>query len=161
MKFLFVFIFLIISEFCKSQCFSQLSSELDKLEKIPYSLMDKRVYDIESGKTYCIKLSRIPYRTKLGFLIQTDGVSDSIDVTLTTLNRKILAKKLITNKDCILRHEPFKKTENYFLLIKIHFSKEKQKGCLGLLILERITKRPLGRVQKIRWKFEETLEKPN
>jgi len=131
---------------------------LEDLENIPYSLVDKIVYDVESGKTYSVKISNVQFKTKLGFLIQTYGIDDSIDVTLTTLNRKVLSRKIIKNDDCILRYEPFKKSENYFLLIKIPFSKEKQKGCLGLLIMERITKRPFSKVQKIKWKFEESLE---
>lgn len=161
MKFFLFSLFLLISGLVKAQCFSILSNKLETLETIPYSLVDKRVYDIESGKIYSVKISNVQFKSKLAFLIQTYGVADSIDVTLTTLNRKVLAKKIIKNDDCILRYEPFKKSENYFLLIKIPTSKEKQKGCLGLLILERVTKRPFKKVQKIRWKFEETLESKN
>jgi len=161
MKFILFVLFFLISDLVQSQCFDILSKRLENLETIPYSLVDKRVYDIESGKTYSVKISNVQFKTKLGFLIQTNGVTDSIDVTLTTLNRKVLARKIIKNDDCILRYEPFKKSENYFLLIKVPSSKDKQKGCLGLLILERVTKKPFKRIQKIRWKFEETLESVN
>ena len=158
MKFYLFYLFLLISNLANGQCFDVLYKKLEDLENIPYSLVDKIVYDVESGKTYSVKISNVQFKTKLGFLIQTYGIDDSIDVTLTTLNRKVLSRKIIKNDDCILRYEPFKKSENYFLLIKIPFSKEKQKGCLGLLIMERITKRPFSKVQKIKWKFEESLE---
>jgi len=161
MKFcLFSLLFLISNLVC-GQCFDILSTKLDNLEVIPYSLVDKRVYDVESGKTYTVKISDVQFKTKLAFLIQTHGIADSIDVTLITLNWKVLSRKIVKNGDCILRCDPFKKSENYFLLIKIPPTKEVQKGCLGLLILKRETKRAFKKVQKIEWKFEEVLERPN
>ena len=144
-----------------SQCFDILSKKLENLETIPYSLVDKKVYEVESGKSYIIKVSDVKFKTKLIFLIQTHGIVDSIDVTLTTLNWKILARKTINNDDCILRNEPFKKSENYFLLIKIPPSKDKKKGCLGLLILKRETKRAFEKIQKIKWKFKEISDTSN
>lgn len=158
MKFIILLIAFLFMNFgvTKSQCFNLLSTKLDNIEKLPYSLIDKRVYDIKSGNIYSVKLSNISYKTKLAFLVQSFGVKDSVDVTLTTLNRRVLAKKLLTNEDCILRYEPFKKTENYFLLIKIPYSQEKKIGCIGILILERVTKKPFTKIQKIEWKFEST-----
>jgi len=161
MKFYLFYLFLFISNLGYGQCFDVLSKKLENLETIPYSLVDKIVYDVESGKTYTIKISNVQFKTKLAFLIQTYGIVDSIDVTLITLNWKILSKKTIKNDDCILRYDPFKKSENYFLIIKIPPTKDKQKGCLGLLILKRETKRTFGKLQKIKWKFEESLETPN
>jgi len=143
-----------------SQCFEKINYKLDNMEVIPYSLVDKKVYDVESGKTYTVKISDVKFKTKFLFLIQTHGIADSIDVTLRTLNWKVLARKIIKNDDFILRCEPFKKSENYFLLIKIPPTKEVQKGCLGLFILKRETKRGFKKVQKIEWKFEEVLETP-
>jgi len=149
-----------MSNLVYGQCFDALSKKLDNIEAIPYSLFDKKVYEVESGKTYTVTISDVQFKTKFLFLIQTDGIPDSIDVTLSTLNWKVLAKKTFKNDDFILRCEPFKKSENYFLLIKIPPTKEVQKGCLGLLILKRETKRAFKKLQKIEWKFEEVLETP-
>jgi len=124
------------------------------MEKIPYLLVDKKVLEIETDKSYSVKISDVKFKKKLIFLFQSNNIGDTIYVELVTLNRKILSKKTITNEDFILRYEPFRKSENYYLLIKTVKSKEKKKGCLGLVILERVTNRPFKKIQKIEWKLE-------
>ena len=45
-------------------------------------------------------------------------LGDTLKVSLITLNRHVLTKKLITKDDYMLRYQPMKKTENYFLMIE-------------------------------------------
>ena len=154
-----VFLFLIlffISNISFSQCFELLSVKLDSTENVPYGLHEKAVYSIPSGKTISLKVNDVKYKSKLAFLFQWCDLGDTIDVSLITLNWKILAKKTLTKNDCILRYEPFKKSENYFLIVttrvKLDDNKKPLTGCLGMAILERLTKRPFKQIQKIEWK---------
>jgi hypothetical protein len=126
------------------------------MEILPYILYDKLVYDVQSGKSFYVKISDISYKTKLAFLFQSENLGDSLDVSLITLNWKVLSKKIITKDDFIIRYEPMKKSENYFLVIKSKpilddFGKPIS-GCIGIAILERVTKKPFKSIQKIEWK---------
>jgi hypothetical protein len=131
---------------------------MDTIKNIPYGLHEKSVYDVPSGKTINLKISHVEYKSKFAFLFQWHDLGDTMYVTLMTLNKKILARKTITKNDCILRYEPFRKSENYFLIVttgvKLDEDKKPLTGCLGMLILERLTKRPFKKIQKIDWKIE-------
>ena len=155
--FLFLMLFLVTNTLY-SQCFELLSKRLDSIENIPYGLHEKSVYDVPSGKSISIKIYDVKYKSKFAFLFQWHNLGDTMYVTLMTLNKKILARKTITKNDCILRYEPFRKSENYFLIVttgvKLDEDKKPLTGCLGMLILERLTKRPFKKIQKIDWKIE-------
>lgn len=154
-----VFLFLIlfsISNISYSQCFELLSEKLNNLDILPYVLYNKIVYESTSGKTFYIKLDDLAFRTKLIFILQSNNLGDSLDVSLVTLNNKILNSKIITKQDCTLRCDPLNKTENYFLIVKskpvLDEFKRPISGCLGIAILERVKKRPFKKIQKIDWK---------
>ena len=154
-----VFLFLIlfsISNISYSQCFELLSEKLNNLDILPYVLYNKIVYESTSGKTLYIKLDDLAFRTKLIFILQSNNLGDSLDVSLVTLNNKILNSKIITKQDCTLRCDPLKKTENYFLIVKskpvLDEFKRPISGCLGIAVLERVKKRPFKTMQKIEWK---------
>jgi hypothetical protein len=153
--FLFLTLFLITNTLY-SQCFELLSNKLDSIDIIPYALYDRVVYDVESGKSFYVKISDVSYKTKLAFLFQSENLGDSLDVSLITLNWKVLAKKIITKDDFILRYEPVKKSENYYLMIKskpiLNDIGKPISGCVGIAILERVTRKPFRSIQKIEWK---------
>ena len=159
MKLLFTILFCFVFGTARSQCFELLSEKLDSAGNVPYSLVDKFSYDIPSGKTISLKIRDVKYKSKLAFIFQWYDLGDTMDVTLMTLNWKVLARKTITKNDFILRYDPFKKSENYFLIVttkvKLGDNKKPLTGCLGLAILERITKRPFKAIQKIDWKIED------
>ena len=154
--FLFLILFLITNT-SYSQCFELLSNKLDSIDIIPYALYDRVVYDVESGKSFYVKISDVSYKTKLAFLFQSENLGDSLDISLITLNWKVLAKKIITKDDFILRYEPVKKSENYYLMIKskpiLNDIGKPISGCVGIAILERVTRKPFRSIQKIEWKY--------
>ena len=154
--FLFLTLFLITNTLY-SQCFELLSNKLDSIDIIPYALYDRVVYDVESGKSFYVKISDVSYKTKLAFLFQSENLGDSLEISLITLNWKVLAKKIITKDDFILRYEPMKKSENYYLMIKtkktLNEIGEIISGCVGIAILERVTRKPFRSIQKIEWKY--------
>jgi len=158
-KLILTILFSFILNLAHSQCYELLSDKLDSMDIIPYSLHEKSVYSIPSGKTISLKIRNVKYKNKFAFLFQWYDLGDTMDVTLMTLNWKILARKTITKNDCILRYEPFKKSENYFLIVttkaKLDANKKPLTGCLGMAILERLTKRPFKQIQKIDWKVED------
>jgi len=129
------------------------------MDIIPYGLREKSVYNIPSGKTISLKIRDVKYKSKFAFLFQWHDLGDTMDVTLITLNWKVLARKTITKDDYILRYEPFKKSENYFLIVttkvKLDSNKKPLTGCLGMAVLERLVKRPFKQIQKIGWKVED------
>ena len=150
-------LFLFISNLSFSQCFQLLANKLDSIDIIPYALYDKLMYDdVKSGESLHVIISDVSYKTKLAFLFQSENLGDSLDVSLITLNWKVLSKKIITKDDFILRYEPMKKSENYFLVIKskpiLNDVGKPISGCIGIAILERLTKRPFKQIQKIEWK---------
>ena len=159
MKLLFTIIFCFIFNLAHSQCYELLSNKLDSMDIIPYGLREKSVYNIPSGKTISLKIRDVKYKSKFAFLFQWHDLGDTMDVTLITLNWKVLARKTITKDDYILRYEPFKKSENYFLIVttkvKLDSNKKPLTGCLGMAVLERLTKRPFKQIQKIDWKNED------
>jgi hypothetical protein len=159
MKLLFTIIFSFIFNLAHSQCYELLSNKLDSTENVPYGLYEKSTYNIPSGKTISLKVRNVKYKSKLAFLFQWSDLGDTIDVSLITLNWKVLARKTLTKNDCILRYEPFKKSENYYLIVttkvKLDSNKKPLTGCLGMAILERLTKRPFKQIQKIDWKNED------
>jgi len=159
MKLLFTIIFSFIFNLAHSQCYELLSNKLDSTENLPYGLREKSVYNIPSGKTISLKIRDVKYKSKFAFLFQWCDLGDTIDVTLITLNWKVLARKTLTKNDCILRYEPFKKSENYYLIVttkvKLDSNKKPLTGCLGMVVLERLAKRPLKKIQKIDWKNED------
>jgi hypothetical protein len=156
MRVFLLLFFLFISNLSFSQCFQLLANKLDSVEILPYILYDKLMYDVKSGKSFYVKISDVSYKTKLAFLFQSENLGDSLDVSLITLNWKVLSKKIITKDDFILRYEPMKKSENYFLVIKskpiLNDVGKPISGCLGIAILERVTKKPFKSIQKIEWK---------
>ncbi len=158
-KFILTILFSFIFNLAHTQCYELLANKLDSIDIIPYTLVDKFVYGFQSGKTISVKLSNVRYKQKLGFIFQSKDLGDTIDVYLMTLNRKLLASKTITNQDYFLRYDPFKKSENYFLIIstkqRLDSSKRPIKGCLGLVILERVKSKTFSKVQKIKWKIED------
>jgi len=136
-----------------SQCHDLLSTKLENIEMIPYALYDKVVFQMKPGQTSYVKLNNVSYKTKLAFLFQSKDLGDTMRVSLITLNRKLLATKLITNDDCILRYQPVRKTENYFLKIESKSNSDSINiGCCGIAILERVIKKPFKSIQKIDWK---------
>ena len=159
MKLLFTIIFCFIFNLVHSQCYELLSNKLDSMDIIPYGLREKSVYNIPSGKTISLKILDVKYKSKFAFLFQWHDLGDTMDVTLITLNWKVLARKTITKDDYILRYEPFKKSENYFLIVttkvKLDSNKKPLTGCLGMAVLERLVKRPFKQIQKIGWKVED------
>ena len=156
MKAILTLLFCFVFGIAHSQCFELLSSKLDSTENMPYGLHEKSVYSVQAGKTISLKISDVKYKSKLAFLFQWSDLGDTVDVTLITLNWKRLAKKTMTRNDCILRYEPFKKSENYFLIVTTRAPLDNNTqpitGCLGLAVLERLTKRPFKQIQKIEWK---------
>jgi hypothetical protein len=142
----------------QSQCFELLSKRLDSVSEmqIPYGLHEKAVYGVQTGRTVSLKIRNVKYRSKFAFVFQWHRLGDTVNVALVTLNWKTLARKTLTLHDCILRYEPFKKSENYFLIVttrpRLDESKRPVTGCLGLAVLERLTKRPFKPVQRIVWK---------
>ena len=159
MKLLFTIIFCFIFNLAHSQCYELLSNKLDSMDIIPYGLREKSVYNIPSGKSISLKIRDVKYKSKFAFLFQWHDLGDTMDVTLITLNWKVLARKTITKDDYILRYEPFKKSENYFLIVttkvKLDSNKKPLTGCLGMAVLERLAKRPFKKIQKIDWKVED------
>jgi len=159
MKLLFTILFCFVFGVARSQCFELLSEKLDSIEDVPYGLYEKSVYDIPSGKSISLKIYDVKYKSKFVFLFQWYDLGDTIDVTLITLNWKVLSRKTLTKNDYILRYEPFKKSEDYFLVIttkkKLDDINKPVMGCLGIAILERLTKRPFKKIQKIEWKLED------
>ena len=154
--FLFLTLFLITNTLY-SQCFDLLSNKLDSIDIIPYVLYDKVVFQVKSGQTTYVKLNDVSYKTKLAFLFQSKDLGDTLKVSLITLNSHVLTKKIITKDDYMFRYQPMKKTENYFLMIETKqvLDEEKRviKGCYGIAILERVTKKPFKSLQKIEWKY--------
>jgi hypothetical protein len=156
MKVALTLIFLFLFGPARAQCFELLSEKLDSVSEIPYGLHEKAVYEIQAGKTVSLKISDVKYKSKFAFLFQWHDLGDTIDVALVTLNWKTLARKTMTKADYILRYEPFKKSENYFLIVttraRLDPNKRPMVGCLGLAILERLTERPFKQIQRIEWK---------
>ena len=157
MKAILTLLFCFVFGIAHSQCFELLSNKLDSTKNMPYGLYLKSEYTVSAGKTVSIKISDVKYKSKLAFLFQwSSDLGDTVDVVLMTLNWKRLAKKTMTKNDCILRYEPFKKSENYFLIVtipeRLDNNKKPVTSCLGLAVLERLTKRPFKQIQKIEWK---------
>ena len=157
MRVFLFFTFFLITNSAFSQCFDLLSNKLDSTDIIPYILYDKVVFEVTSGKTSYVKLLDVKYKTKLAFLFQSKDLGDTLKVSLVTLNRKVLASKLITRDDFYLRYQPMNRTENYFLIVEtkpvLDEEKKPIKGCYGIAILERVTKKPFKSLQKIEWKY--------
>ena len=159
MKIFLTILFFLIFGTAHSQCFELLSNKIDSMEIIPYYLHDKLEYAVESGNTVVVTISDVEYKSKRFFLFQQNDLGDTLDVALMTLNRKVLARKYITKNDYILRCDPFWKSGNYFLVIttkeKLDDINKPVIGCLGIAILERLTKRPFKKIQKIDWKIKD------
>lgn len=157
MKIFLSIVFCFVFGTANSQCFELLSNKIDSMEIIPYYLIDKLEYTVESGKTIVVTVSSVEYKSKLFFLFQQSDLGDTLDVSLMTLNKKVLARKYITKDDYILRCDPFWKSGNYFLLIttkkKLDDTNQPVIGCLGIAVLERLTKRPFKKIQRIDWKI--------
>ena len=156
MKVALTLILIFLFEPARAQCFELLSERLDSVKEIPYGLHEKSVYFVQSGKTVSLKIDDVKYKSKFAFLFQWHDLGDTLDVALVTLNWKVLAQKTLTQDDCILRYEPFMKSENYFLVVttqvKLGEDKTPLTGCLGLAVLERLTRRPFKQIQRIEWK---------
>ena len=158
MKILFTFILFLVTHLSNSQCFEKLNARLDSIDDIPYVMEEKFVFDVKSGKLLFIKVKNVFYKTKLGFIFQSHNLGDTLDVTLMTLNKKILTRKKITNNDYFLRYEPFRKSENYFLSVQTKTQLDSNKrvieGCLGVVIVERVSKKAFKSVQNIKWEVQ-------
>lgn len=159
MKMFLSIVFCLVFGTAHSQCFELLSNKIDSMEIIPYYLHDKLVNEVESGKTIVVTIRDVEYKSKRFFLFQQSDLGDTLDVALMTLNKKVLARKYITKDDYILRCDPFWKSGNYFLVIttkeKLDDTNKPVIGCLGIAILERLTKRPFKKIQKIDWKIKD------
>jgi hypothetical protein len=159
MRIVFFFILFFTCLVGQSQCYELLENRLEQTGEIPYSMVDKLVLDVKSGRTISIKVRNVEYKTKLGFIFQSTNIGDTLDVSLITLNRKVLARKKITKDDDFLRYDPFRKSENYFLIVETKAvidtsNKKPLTGCLGIAVLERVKRKALKKVQKIEWKRE-------
>jgi len=151
MKSLLLVLFLLIAHLTFGQC-SEIARNLEKLEKTPYLLIDKTIYDIKSD---CyIKIRGLKGNKKARLVFIMEGFKNPIEVTFITLNVHKLAKKTITKEDNILDVIP-KKSETYFLLIDINEDPRAGKKCIGLAILERTNKK---RFQKIIWEKSDRIE---
>ena len=117
MKTFLTIVFFLIFGTAHSQCYELLSNKIDSMELIPYYLHDKLVDEVESGKTIVVTIRGVGYKSKRFFLFQQNDLGDTLDVSLVTLNKKVLARKYITKNDYILRCDPFRKSGNYFLII--------------------------------------------
>jgi hypothetical protein len=156
MRVLWVLLFIFITNMSFGQCLNLLASKLDSMDIIPYVLNDKITKEVKSGQTSYVKLDDVAFKTKLSFLIQSSDLGDTLTVSFITLNRYILAQKKITNQDCILRYEPLKNTQNYFLKIEtkpvLDEFKKPITGCYSIAVLERVTRLPFRTIQNIEWK---------
>lgn len=157
MKIFLTVLLFFVCRLSNAQCYELLDNRLKNIEDIPYSLVEKFVIDINSGKMVSIKVKNVEYKKKLGFIFQSKNLGDTLDVTLITLNRKVLAKKKITKIDDFLHYDPFRKSENYFLLIQTSTvldtsNKKPLTGCLGLVVLERVKYKAFKKVQRIDWR---------
>lgn len=155
MKLVLTFLLFFITFISKSQCYELINNRLNSIDDIPYALVERFVIESKSGKQINIKVKNVEYKTKLGFIIKSHNLGDTLDVSLITLNRKVLTQKKITNTDDFLRYEPFRKSDNYFIIIKtkaiIDSTRKPIDGCLGVIILERVKKKTFSKVQKIEW----------
>jgi hypothetical protein len=133
------------------QCLD-IARNLEKLERTPYLLIDKNIYDIKSNCFIKIRGLRGNKKARLVFIME--GFKNPIEVTVLTLNRHKLAKKIITNEDNTLNVIP-KKSETYFLYIDINEDPRAGKKCIGIAILERTNKK---RFQKIIWEKSDRIE---
>lgn len=158
MKVLFFLILFFISYIGHTQCYELVDHSLENIGDIPYAMVDKFVFDVKSGKSVIIKIRNVEYKSKLGFLLLSNNLGDTIDVSLLTLNRKVLTRKRITNSDYFLRYEPFRKSENYFLSIQtktlLDSNKRVLSGCLAVVVLERVKKKAFVPLQKIKWEIQ-------
>jgi hypothetical protein len=153
--------FILAFIFCQSsfgQCHESLYKKLENIEEIPYVMVDKFVFDIKTGSTLAIKIDDVAYKTKLGFIFDSPNITDTLYVKLMTLNRKVLTSKKVTPNDYFLRHEPFRKSEYYFLLVETKKTFDSDNapvtGCLGIAVLERVKKKAFKKLQKIEWVTE-------
>lgn len=155
MRFIFFILLIFLPNLVKSQCYELLDQRLNNIGDIPYVMVEKFVFDLTSGKTKTIKINNVAYKTKLGFIFQSKNVGDTLDVSLLTLNRKVLTRKKLTKSDDFLRYEPFRKSEYYFLIIQtkpvLDSLNKPLSGCFGLAVVERVKKKTFKKLQKIEW----------
>jgi hypothetical protein len=155
MRLILSILFLFIFSSVKSQCYELLDNRLDNIGDIPYVMVEKFVFDLTPGKTKIVKIKNVAYKTKLGFIFRSYNVGDTMDVSLLTLNRKVLTRRKLTNTDYFLRYEPFRKSEYYFLVIetkpKLDSLNKPVTGCVGLAVVERVKKKTFKKLQKIEW----------
>ena len=155
MRSIFIFFFFFLTHTLFGQCHQLLSDRLYSISDIPYLLVENFVFDVKTGETVAVKIKNVAYKTKLGFIFETHDVGDTLKVSLITLNRKVLASKIITKNDYFFRYEPFRKSDNYFLIIKSkpildEYNKPKN-GCIGIAVVERVKKKAFKKLQKIEW----------
>jgi hypothetical protein len=140
-----------MTNFTFGQC-KDIARNLEKLERIPYLLIDKTIYEIKSDCYIKIKGLRGNKKARLVFIME--GFKNPIEVTMLTLNRHKLVKKTITKEDNTLSVIP-KKSETYYLLIDINEDPRAGNKCIGLAILERTNQK---RFQKIIWEKSDKFE---
>ena len=155
MKLVLTLLLLLILNSANAQCFELLTNKLDSIQSKPYALVKKLEYQIESGKTLIVFLQNVEYRTKFTFLIQQSGLNDTLSVSLLTINRQVLNKKVLTREDPILRCNTLKKSGDYFLLIttkeRVDEFNKPLWGCLGIVVLERRTSTRFRRLHSLKW----------
>lgn len=152
---LFVFLITLAS---KGQCYELLNKRLENIGDIPYVMVENFVLDVKTGQTIGVKIRNVAYKTKLGFIFDSYELGDTLDIGLYTLNRKLLTSKKITKDDYFLRYDPFRKSENYFLIIKTPLRLDSTKrpivGCVGISVVERVKRKAFKKLQKIEWGVE-------
>jgi hypothetical protein len=155
MRVLFLIIFLLVHYASFSQCDVLIRKKSKNLGDIPYVITKKEVYKTKSGQTVNITLSDIFFKAKHRFIFQSENLGDTLDVSLVAINRRTLLQKKITNDDCIIDYEPFIKSGHYFFVIKtkkvLNDENKPIEGCVGMIMLERVTRKNLRKLQRIKW----------
>ncbi len=156
MRVLLVILCLLVSRASFSQCEDLISKKIKNFGDIPYGMINRDVYKSKSGEVVYITIPDVYYKSKLRFVFQSQNFGDTLDVSLVAINRRTLVRKKITNDDCVINYEPFNKSGHYFFVIQTKKVLDDEGkpiwGCVGLITLERVTRKPFRKLQKIEWK---------
>lgn len=158
MKFALTLLLFLLINIAHAQCYELLKKTLDSTKKTQLGLVEKLELHLQSGKTTVISLRGVKHKSRYTLLFQEENLTDSIDVTLLTINRKTINRKIITKSDHILRCRSFLKSGKYFLVIttrkKIDQFGKPLEGCLGIAILERVRNTSFRKPYRIKWVVE-------
>jgi hypothetical protein len=156
MRVLFLILFLLITSATFSQCNKPISKKIKNLGDIPYVMVNRDIYESKSGEIIYIKISDVYFKSKLKFIFQSNNLGDTLDVSMVAINRRVLVRKKITNEDCEINYQPFPNSGYYFFVIQTKKVLDEEnrpiKGCVGLITLERVTKKGFRKLQKVKWK---------